>query len=270
MIPFDENATITDERQLRDVATHCVEEFWSEVARQPQPSYTFSQAGCSDFPASDYCGARLLSIQNTARNMAFKFCTENILGQPRVVLEAALELELALLMLKQRRESFRFNFQRRIAPLIPVTGAAVHIIRHMVWEIEKALQRHAATRFLIDSQRARPQLLFYYHQLQPSEKEKSDYRKRQPHDWVHSLYLCQKGTLFLPLSLMQNSGLSPALDSYWWDCHNFFSPRDRNVLIQLAAVPTHRQSAVTKPLHQNQYENHIVAMFKHLPLLLHL
>jgi hypothetical protein len=266
MMPFDENATITNERQLKDVASHCVKAFWSEVARQPQPSYTIAQAGCSDFPAPGYCGARLLSVQNTARNMAFKFCTKNILGQPKVVLEAALELELALLMLKQMRERFRFNYQRRIAPLIPVTGAAVHIIRNMVWEIEKALQRHAATRFLIDRQRARPQLLFYYHQLQPSSKEKSDYRKRQPHDWVHSLYLCQKSTLFLPLRLMQNSGLSPALDSYWWNCHNFFSSRDRNVLEQLAAVPTHQHIGATTPPRENRYADQVVAMFRLLPV----
>lgn len=266
MMPFNQSTTIVDERQLKDVASHCVKAFWSEVARQPQPSYTIAQAGCSDFSSSGYCGARLLSVRNTARNLAFKFCTENILGQPKVVLEAALELELALLMLKQRRESFRFNYQRRIAPLIPVTGAAVHIIRHMVWEIEKALQRHAATRFLIDRHRSQPQLLFYYHQLQPSPKEKSDYRKRQHHDWVHSIYLCQKSTLFLPLSLLQNSGLSPALDSYWWDCHNFFSPRDRHLLEQLAAVPIHHQTGVTTSPRGNRYEDQVVAMFKHLPL----
>ena len=263
---FDENATITDERQLKEVATRCVKAFWSEVARQPQPSYTIAQAGCNDFPASDYCGARLLSVQNSTRNMAFKFCTKNILGQPNVVLEAALELEMALLMLRQMRESFRFNYQRRIAPLIPVTGAAVHIIRHMVWEIEKALQRYAATRFLIDRQRARPQLLFYYHQLQPSAKEKSDYHKRQPHDWVHSLYLCQKSSLFLPLRLLQSSGLSPVLDSYWWDCHYFFSSIDRNLLEQLAAVPTHRQTGATTPPRENRFEDQVVAMFKLLPV----
>ena len=265
-MPFDESATITDERQLKDVAAHCVKAFWSEVARQPQPSYTIAQAGSSDFPAPGYCGTRLLSVQNSARNMAFKFCTKNILGLPKVVLEAALELELALLLLKQMRESFRFNYQRRIAPLVPVTGAAVHIIRNMVWEIEKALKRHAATRFLIDRQRARPQLLFYYHQLQPSEKEKSDYHKRQPHDWVHALFLCQKSSLFLPLSLLQNSGLSPALDSYWWDCHNFFSPSDRNLLEQLAAVPTHRQTGATTPSRENRFEDHVVTMFKLLPV----
>ena len=266
MMTCDENATIADEQHLRDVAARCVRSFWSEVARQPQPSYTIAQAGCSDFPAPGYCGARLLSVQNTARNMAFKFCTKNIIGQPKVVLEAALELELALVMLKRRKENFRFNYQRRIAPLIPVTGAAVHIIRHMVWEIEKALQRHAATRLLIDRRRDRPQLLFYYHQLHPSAKEKSDYRKRQPHDWVHSLYLCQKSSLFLPLNLLQNSGSSPVLGSYWWDCHDFFSPRDRNVLEQLAAVPAHHQTDGTTSPPESRYEDHVVAMFKHLPL----
>lgn len=266
MIPFDDSATISDERQLKDVATRCVKAFWLEVARQPQPSYTIAQAGCSDFPAPGYCGARILSVQNNAHNMAFKFYTENILGQPKVVLEAALELELALLLLKQKRESFLFNYQRRIAPLIPVTGAAVHIIRHMVWEIEKALQRHAATRFLIDCQRARPQLLFYYHLLQPSSKEESDYRKRQPHDWMHALYLCQKSSLFLPLSLLQKSGFSPVLDSYWWNCHNFFSSSDRVLLEQLAAVPTHHQTDATTPPRENRYEDHVVAMFKLLPV----
>lgn len=265
-MPLEENATIADERQLKDVVNHCVQAFWSEVARQPQPSYTIAQAGCSDFPAPGYCGARFLSVQNTARNMSFKFCTQNILGQPIVVLEAALELELALLLLKQIQGNFRFNYQRRIAPLIPVTGAAVHIVRNMVWEIEKALKRHAATRFLIDHQRARPQLLFYFHQLQPSEKEKSDYHKRQPHDWVHSLYLCQKSSLFLPVSLLQNSGLSPVLDSYWWDCHNYFSSNDRNLLEQLAAVPAHRQSGATTPPRENRFEDQVVAMFKLLPV----
>lgn len=264
MVPLDESVTITSEQQLEDVATRCINEFWSEIARQPQPPYSFAQTYESVIPQQGYRGIRLLSIQNTARHVTFKFCTNNILGQPEVIFRAALELELALLLLKQAPDRFSFNYQRRIAPLIPVTGAAVHIIRNIVWEIEKALQRHAATQFLIDRQHARRQLLFYYHQLRPSEKEKSDYFKRRFHDWVHALYLAQKSSLFLPLSLLQHCGLSPGLKSFWWDCHGYYSQTDRNLLEHLAAVPTNQTGAST-PLREKRYEDHVVAMFKLLP-----
>lgn len=263
-MPLDENVIITSEQQLDEVATRCVNEFWSEIARQPPPPYTLTRTYDSVSLPQGYRGLLLLSIQNTTRHMDFKFCTNHILGQPEVIFRAALELELALLLLKQAPDRFSFNYQRRIAPLIPVTGAAVHIIRNIVWGIEKALQRHAATRFLIDRQHARRQLLFYYHQLRPSEKEKSDYFKRRSHDWVHALYLAMKSSLFLPLSLLQRCGLSPGLESFWWDCHGFFSQTDRNLLEDLAAVPSNQTGAGTA-LRENRYEDHIVAMFKLLP-----
>lgn len=265
MMPFDLSATITNERQLMDVATHCVNEFWAEVAQQPQSSYPLIQLDGGDFPDQGYCGARLLSVQDTARNIVAKFYTKNILGQPKIVLKAALELELALLLLKQMPNSFRFNYQRTISPLIPVTGAAVHVIRQIVWGIEKTLQRHAATGLLIERQHAHLQTLFYFHQLQPSEKEGADYHKRQPHDWVHALYLSQKSSLFLPLNLLQDSALSSGLVSYWWDCHSFFSRSDRNLFERLAAVPTRRSTGVSKVPRENRYEDQVVAMFKLLP-----
>ena len=265
MIPLDLSATIANERQLMDVATHCVNEFWVEVAQQPHSSYPLIQLDGGAFPDQGYCGARLLAVQDTARHIVVKFRTNNILGQPEIVLKAALEQELALLLLKQVPKSFNFNYQRTIAPLIPVTGAAVHIIRHIVWGIEQTLQRYAATRFLIDRQQAHPQALFYFHQLQPSEKEGADYRKRQPHDWVHALYLAQKSSLFLPLSLLQDSGLSPGLISYWWDCHSFLSRSDRNLLERLAAVPTQRPAGDPRAPREYRFEDQVVAMFKLLP-----
>ncbi len=264
MIPIDEGAPITSERQIKDVADRCVSAFWSEVARQPGIPHTLSPIDSSDSPPQGYGGKQLLSVHPETRSLTFRYRTKNILGQPEVVFKAALELEMALLLLRQVPKRFNFNYQRRITPLVHVTGAAVHIIRNIVWEIENALQRHAATQYLIERRHARHQLLFYYHQLQPSEKEKADYKKRRPHDWVHALYLAQKSCLFLPLSLLQKSGLSPGLASYWWDCHEYFSRSDRGLLEQLAAVLTH-QAAESPLAYGHRYEDQVVALFNVLP-----
>ncbi len=264
MIPFGEEALIASERQIKHVADHCINAFWSKVARHPRIPHTLSPSDTGEPPPQGYRGARFLSVQSKASSVSFQYCTKNILGHPEVVFKAALEMELALLMLKQVPERFRFNYQRRITPLMPVTGAAVHIIRNIVWEIENALQRHAATQYLIERRHARNQLLFYYHQLQPSETEKSDYEKRRHHDWVHALYLAQKSCLFLPLRLLQNSGLSPGLEPYWWDCHDYFSRKDRGLLEQLAAVPTH-PAAASPPSYGHRYEDQVVAFFNVLP-----
>jgi hypothetical protein len=262
MKSFDLSATIRGEPQLMDVATRCVNGFWAEVAQQPQSTHPRIQLDGGAFPHHGHCGVRLLSVQDTARSFVIELYTKKILGQPKIVLKAALELELALLLLKLMPNSFRFNYQRTIAPLIPVTGAAVHLIRHIVWGIEKTLQYCAATRFLIDRQHAHPQALFYFHLLQPSVKEAADYHTRQPHDWVHAIYLSQKCSLFLPLRLLQDCGLSPGLVSYWWDCHSFFSRKDRNLLERLAAVPTRRLAGVTGTPRENRYADQVVALFK--------
>jgi len=222
------------------------------LAQQPHPSYGVKQIDGGAFPDQGYCGSRFLAIQNTTRNIDVRLCTKNIIGQPKVVLKAALDLELALLLLKQTHHSFSFNYQRRTVPLLPIVGAAVHIIRHIVWEIEKALQRYAAT-------------LFYYHLLQPSEEEAADYYKRQPHDWVHSLYLCQKSSFFLALSLLQDAGLCPGMDSFWWDCHRFFSQKDCDLHEQLAEVLSRRLSGDTVPLKEMIFEDQVVGLFKLLP-----
>lgn len=256
---------MTSEQQINAVADRCLGAFWSKVARQPRIPHTLSPIRDSAGPAQDYRGARLLTTQLRTRSVTVQYCKKNILGQPEVVLKAALQLELALLLLKQVPKRFSFNYHRRITPLVPVTGAAVHIIRNIVWEIESALQRHAATQYLIERRHAQDQLLFYYHQLQPSEKEKADYNKRRLHDWMHALYLAQKSYLFLSLSLLQNSGLSPGLAAYWWDCHDYFSPRDRGLLEQLAAVPTHH-GAATPSSYAHQYEDQVVALFNLLPI----
>lgn len=176
------------------------------------------------FPESDNHRTRLhLSIPD-------------LVGIPTLALQGWLDLELAVIVLERQQALHRYNFRRDILPMLPVSGMAVQFIRYLVSHLEGCLKTALGADMIIEMQHGLPLAYYYYLATAPSAEEIQSYQKSVPHQWTRAIFICKKSKAFLPIALLDAGGHLPTLATFWWHCHAYILPEDRQLMHTLAAA----------------------------------
>jgi hypothetical protein len=155
---------------------------------------------------------------------------------PPPVLEGGLMLALTGYLQSLPADAFAFNFRRQILRTYPVTGSAVQIIRHLVHHLEEAVKRSLAVESCVAEGRARNLAPYFLHWVTPSPDGRRHYEHALPHAWMRALFLARLYVQFLPLTRLDGRASVSGLRSFWWDCHPWLLPEDRDLLDVLSAV----------------------------------
>lgn len=160
----------------------------------------------------------------------------DLVGIPTLVLQGWLDVELAGIVIGQQHTLHRYNFKRDILPIFPVSGTAVQFIRYLVAHLENCLKVAMGADMILNMQHGLPLAYYYYFKTLPSAEEKQSYRKSAPHRWTKAIFVCKKSKAFLPIALLDAGGYLPTLASFWWQCHPYILPEDREFMQTLATT----------------------------------
>jgi len=179
---------------------------------------------------------------------------DNLLGQPASVMEGGLAMELAGMVLQQQPDNFRLNFEREILPLFDTAGSAVQFLRRLVMHLETGLKRFKAAQLAIDAGYGAYLFYYFYHTLQPSDEDRRHYTHLTPHRWMRAMYLAQKNSVHMPLTLIDEMGTASGMREFWQSCHGYLMPEDVALLVELAEIPGR--------LADRSFAKQVAAMFK--------
>jgi hypothetical protein len=163
--------------------------------------------------------------------------SQELVGRPASVMEGGLAMELAVMVLQQEPGNFRLNFEREILPMFNVSGSAVQFLRRLVMHLETGLKRFKAVQLVIDAGYGGHLFYYYYHTFQLSDEDRQHYDKLVPRQWMRAMYLAQKSTIWMPLTLLDEAGIASGLRELWRDCHAYLVPEDHRLLTEIADIP---------------------------------
>ena len=160
----------------------------------------------------------------------------DLVGIPTLALQGWLDFELAATVIRRQQTLYRYNFKRDILPLFQVSGMAAQFIRYLVSHLEDCLKRALRADMILNMNHGLPLAYFYYLITVPSAAEKRSYQKLVPHKWTRAIFVCKKSKEFVPVALLDAGGYLPTLASFWWRCHAYLLPEDRELIQRLAAA----------------------------------
>ncbi len=211
----------------------------------------------ADFPGNK--GEPILSHpqnKNDISPLTLHLYQPSLIDIPALALQGWLDLALAVQVIKCRPTEGRFNFKREILPLINVSGMATQVMRYLVFQLEISLQQVMAVKLILDMAHDQSLLYYFYFRIAPSEEDEKNYKNLVPHHWTRSIFLCKKLRQHTSVALLARQGEFVTLNSFWWSCHDYFLPEDRNLIEELAEI-SHR-------FEQMSFSDQLVAMFKKL------
>jgi hypothetical protein len=160
----------------------------------------------------------------------------DLVGIPSLALQGWLDFELAAAVIRRQHKLYRYNFKRDILPLFQVSGMAAQFIRYLVSHLEDCLKRALRADMILNMNHGLSLAYYYYLMTVPSDDEKLSYRKLVPHKWTRAIFVCKKSKEFVPVALLDAGGCLPSLASFWWRCHAYLLPEDRQLMQKLAAA----------------------------------
>lgn len=241
MTNFNCNLQIISSYELQKYSRHFVNEFLREVEIYPpiviDISFYPSHAAYQTEIKMSHLGPVYSERQDNC--LTIHVCEEALMGIPLLALKGWLDQELTCCLLKLQPEFYQFNFNKQILPLVPVSGSAVNLLRHMVEHLKYGLNRFLVTRMIIDSGHGLSQVCFYSFKMNPSSEERDNYHRIIPHHWIRASFLCEKFKEFMPISLLadRNITFSRDLKSVWWKHHEYLTHEDRILLEDLVIIP---------------------------------
>ncbi len=127
-------------------------------------------------------------------------------------------------------------------------------MRYLVSHLERGLKQAMAIQMVLDMTHGRPLLYYYYLNICPSQEDQSSYQHLVPHHWTRAIFICKKSGQHAAVALLARQGLFTELTSYWWACHNYILPEDRNLMEELADI-SHK-------FKEMRFSDQLVAMFQ--------
>jgi hypothetical protein len=164
------------------------------------------------------------------QNLTIHLFEKALLGISSPALQGCLDMALALQQLELEPERYGFNFQKQFRPLFYISGSGLHMVRQIVAHLEAGLKNLIAAQMAIEIGHGKPLFYFYYHKINPSVEKKENYQRLLAHQWIRAIFLCNINKEFIPTALLNQTGIAPELESYWWSCHNYLSPEDARLL----------------------------------------
>lgn len=224
--------------------SNCLPVKWTFIKEADSPGLRQSAVNGQSIKVTEQNGTLHLSI-----------CSEDFIGIPTGALQGWLELEIVYAMIKADTNSYRFNFQRHIFPLMPLSGSALYFIRELVEHLSRALKRLEATKIITKMDRGLPQLYYYFHTINPTAEDKDLYKKLMPHNWSRASHLCRKVSEYIALSYLTDRGVgfSHSLLSDWQKQYGY-SKKDQTFIEDLVFVGDHYQD--------RKFSFRLVEMFK--------
>ncbi len=143
MTNFNCNLQIISSYELQKYSRHFVNEFLREVEIYPpiviDISFYPSHAAYQTEIKMSHLGPVYSERQDNC--LTIHVCEEALMGIPLLALKGWLDQELTCCLLKLQPEFYQFNFNKQILPLVPVSGSAVNLLRHMVEHLKYGLNR---------------------------------------------------------------------------------------------------------------------------------
>ena len=155
---------------------------------------------------------------------------KTLMGISPLALQGWLDMELARCQLALEPSTYQVNFNKKIRPLINVSGSGLHIVRHMVTHLEDSLKNLIAAQMVIAIGHGSSLLNSGHHKIGPSIEDADNYQRLFPHHWIRAIFLCKKSKAFMPVALLANTGIAMELESYWWNCHHYVLTPDKQFL----------------------------------------
>lgn len=177
-----------------------------------------------------------ISSESDNHRVTIHLNTPDLVGIPTLALQGWLDAELAAVVIGRQHGLHRYNFKRDILPIFQVSGMAVQFVRYLVAHLEKCLKSALLTDMILEMQHGLPLAYYHYLKTAPAVGEKQDYLKSAPHKWMRAIVVCKKCQAFLPVALLDAAGYLPTLRSFWWQCHRYIFPEDRELMQKLAAT----------------------------------
>jgi hypothetical protein len=167
------------------------------------------------------------------QNLTIHLFEKALMGISSPALQGCLDMALALQQLELEPELYGYNFQKQFRPLFYISGSGLHMIRQIVAHLEAGLKNLIAAQMAIDIGHGRPLFCCCYHKITPSVEKKENYYRLLDHQWIRAIFLCNINKGYIPAALLNQTGIAPELESYWWSCHNYLSPEDARLLKEL-------------------------------------
>jgi hypothetical protein len=245
---------LTTSNEIEQYTVHAIDEFLQHVPPSNCLPVKWTFIKKTDYPhsASNNQSIHVVKLNGT---LHLSICSEDFIDIPAGALQGWLELEIVYAMIKADTNSYRFNFQRQIFPLMPLSGSALYFIRELVEHLSRALKRLEATKIITKMDRGLPQLYYYFHTINPTAEDKDLYKKFMPHNWSRASHLCRKLSEYIALSYLTDRGVgfSHSLLSGWQKQYGY-SKKDQTFIEDLVFVADHYQN--------REFSFRLVEMFK--------
>jgi hypothetical protein len=240
MLTIDHRMHIRNSDEVRQYSRYIVDEFRKRV-ENPSPSavhFNFYETREAFHARHRTPFLDSIIFERQDDHMMIHMCEEDLMGISVLALQGWLNQALSYHSLENDPVIFQFNFSNLIKPLFPTLGLVEDLIRQLVEGLHSALKAYLATRIVVDMGDALPLVHFYFFKINPNSEEIVNYQQMLPHGWIRLLFLSRKLGEFLPLSLLDNMGLSPGLRSFWSKSHGYLLSEDMSLLEGLSMVPT--------------------------------
>ena len=248
------HSCLATSKEIEQHTVHAIDEFLQHVPPSdcPPVEWTFIKKTDYHRSANNNQSIHVVKLNGT---LHLSICSEDFIGITAGALQGWLELEIAYAMIKADTNSYRFNFQRQIFPLMPLSGSALYFIRELVEHLSRALKRLEATKIITKMNRGLPQLYYYFYTINPTNEDKDLYNKIMPHNWSRASHLCRKLSEYIALSYLSDRGVgfSHSLFSDWQKQHGY-SEKDQAFMKDLVFVADHYQD--------REFSFRLVEMFK--------
>ena len=159
---------LTTSNEIEQQAIHIIREFLHHAAAPncPPVEWTFIKKADSLGLRQGAVNGQSIKVVERNGTLHLSICSEDFIFIPAGALQGWLELEIVYAMIKADTNSYRFNFQRQIFPLMPLSGSALYFIRELVEHLSRALKRLEATKNYYQNESGTPTalLLFSYNQ----------------------------------------------------------------------------------------------------------
>jgi hypothetical protein len=197
------------------------------------------------------------SIRVVERNgtLYISICSKDLLLIPLGALQGWLELKIVHAMIEADTNSYRFNFQNQIRPLMRLAGGSLYFIRELVEHLSRALKRRETTKIISQMDRGLPQVYYYFYTINPTAEDRELYKKLMPHNWSRASHLCGKLGNYIALSYLadQGVGFSRSLLSDWPKQYGY-TQKDQSFMEDMVSISDYYQD--------REFSFQLVEMFK--------
>jgi hypothetical protein len=223
-----DKSTISSPSELAELTTRFIDQFCSRMAFPSALNIQVDRHPKDDIDRSPYAGPLHTTLEN--QKLTIHLYEKDLMGISPLALQGWLAMELARRHLQLEPSVYQVNFDKKIRPLINISGSGLQMVRHMVAHLETGLKNLIASQIVIEMGNSMALLYYYTYKITPSVEEKENYQRLYPHQWIRAIFLCRKNMRFAPVALMADKGIAAELVSYWWTCHTYISPEDKRFL----------------------------------------